>query len=97
MKIQFTKQTIYIIIAVAVLTFMFSSRRFRNLVSRKLEQVRLNKEIKELVFENARLRKEIYMIENDDAYTEHLIRRDLGYLKPGEYEYRFKKEEGKPK
>lgn len=31
------------------------------------------------------------MLENDNSYLEYLIRRDLGYLKPDEFEYRIKK------
>jgi cell division protein FtsB len=92
MKFKFNKKILYVIIVVAVLGFIFGSRGFRNLIGRKKEQIRLRKELKELKFENAKLRKEIYLLQNDDSYIEHLIRRDLGYLKPGEFEYRFKEE-----
>jgi cell division protein FtsB len=75
---------------VAVLGFIFGSRGFRDLIGRKKEQVRLRKELKGLKLENVKLKREIYLLQNDDSYVEHLIRRDLGYLKPGEFEYRFK-------
>ena len=92
MKFKFNKKILYIATAVVVLVFIFTSRGFRSLIQRKRQQIRLNRELKELRLENVKLRREIYLLQNDDSYVEHLIRRDLGYLKPGEFEYRFKEE-----
>jgi len=87
------RKIIYIILAVAVLGFMVGNKRFRTLVSRKIEIAKLRRELKGLEFEDAKLRRSIYLLENDDSYIEYLIRRDLGYLKQNEFEYRFRKEE----
>ena len=92
MKFKFNSKILYAIIVVAVLGFIFGSRGFRNLIERKKEQIRLRKELKGLKLENVKLKREIYLLQNDDSYIEHLMRRDLGYLKPGEFEYRFKEE-----
>lgn len=75
-----------VIIIIAVLTL---NRGFRNLVRYKLQQIKLSKELERIKFENEQLRKEIYYLENDKSYMEYLIRRDLGYIKPGEKEYRI--------
>lgn len=95
MNFHFNKRVIYILAAVAVSMIILGSKGARNLVSRKIHQLELKKELNVLKYENARLRNEIYLLENDEAHTEYLIRRDLGYIKPGEYEYRFKEQGAK--
>ena len=95
MKINLSRKTVYYLIAAAVALFFAVSPRTHTLIKRKFVQMKLSREIKELRFENDKLKREIYRLENDDSYIEYLIRRDLGYLKDGELEYRFKPESNK--
>lgn len=74
---------------------MIFNRGFFNLVKRNIELYKLKKEIAKIQSENAQLRKEIYLLENNDAYIDYRIRRDLGYIKEGEVEYRFQTEKKK--
>ncbi len=43
----------------------------------------------EVVAENAELRTIVQKLRSDRRYQEHLIRRELGYTRPGELVYRF--------
>lgn len=79
---------ITIVVAVLILTL---NRGFRDLVLRTIEYLKQKKELEAIKLRNANLRKEIYMLENDEWYIDYTIRKELGYLKPGEVEYRFKK------
>jgi len=79
---------ITIVVAVLILTL---NRGFRDLVIRTIEYLKQKKELEAIKLRNANLRKEIYMLENDEWYIDYTIRKELGYLKPGEVEYRFKK------
>jgi cell division protein FtsB len=92
-KLKGNRKLWYIIIFAVVAVFIVGNKRFRTLVERRIELTKLRKELKELLSEDARLRKNIYMLEGDNSYIEYLIRRDLGYLKQNEFEYRFIKEE----
>ena len=79
---------ITIVVAVLILTL---NRGFRDLVLRTIEYLKQKKELEAIKLRNANLRKEIYLLENDEWYIDYTIRKELGYLKPGEVEYRFKK------
>jgi cell division protein FtsB len=43
----------------------------------------------ELVVQNAELGTSVQKLRTDRRYLEHLIRRELGYTRPGELVYRF--------
>jgi len=79
---------ITIVVAILILTL---NRGFRDLVLRTIEYLKQKKELEAIKLRNANLRKEIYLLENDEWYIDYTIRKELGYLKPGEVEYRFKK------
>jgi len=51
----------------------------------------LTRQRNQLWAEHDLLSREIARIEQDPSYTEYLIRKDLGYVKTGEVEYRFTK------
>ncbi|OGS20019.1 MAG: hypothetical protein A2252_01870 [Elusimicrobia bacterium RIFOXYA2_FULL_39_19] len=78
----------FLIIIILVLTL---NKGFFNLVSKALEYQKIKKELSAIRLDNARLKNEIYMLENDNAYIEYRIRKDLGYVKEGEVEYRYNK------
>lgn len=90
---NFNKRILYTLLTVAVVALFVSSRGFRNLIKRKSQQYSLEKQINRHMDENARLREEIYSLKNDKLYVEYLIRRNLGYIKPDEVEYRFIKKQ----
>ncbi|MBU2567190.1 MAG: septum formation initiator family protein [Elusimicrobia bacterium] len=76
-----------VVFAILLLTL---NRGFRNLVKRKFQQIKLEREISEIKRERTQIRKEIHLLENDESYRKHLIRKHLGYALPGEYEFRIR-------
>jgi cell division protein FtsB len=46
-----------------------------------------------LLQENAAFRERIARLRSDDAFLQRLIREELGYVRPGEFIYRFPKSE----
>lgn len=89
MKIN--RRVIYVVIAVAIILFLFLNEGFRTVVRRYWELGKLSQKIEQLKKQNGVLRKEIYLFEHDTSYIEYTARRDLGVNAPGEVEYRFKK------
>jgi cell division protein FtsB len=51
----------------------------------------LTEERDKLVLDNAAFRERIARLKSDDAYLQRLVRRELGYVRPGEFVYRFPK------
>ncbi|OIO73558.1 MAG: hypothetical protein AUJ85_07840 [Elusimicrobia bacterium CG1_02_37_114] len=88
MNIPKNRRLIFIV-AVVIIAVLTLNSGFRNLIKYKLQHIKLTGELEQMKSENERLEKEIYYLENDKSYMEYLIRRDLGYIKPGEIEYRI--------
>lgn len=86
---KFNKKQVYIVIVVVLIVVFVTSRGFRNLIKRRVEQYRLEKQIEQVAKENAGLKQEVHALEKDRSYQEYLVRKDLGYIKPDEIEYRF--------
>jgi len=74
-----------------LVAFLFGNAGFRTLVRRYWELNKLKGQIEDVKNENRLLRKEVYLLENDKSYIEHIARKELGLVSPGEVEYRFKK------
>jgi cell division protein FtsB len=72
---------------------LFGNSGFRNLVSEWREKSRLQRTLIRLRTEHETLAREWNRIQQDPAYVEYVIRKNLGYVKKGEYEYRFIKPE----
>jgi len=70
---------------------LFGNGGFRQLVSESLEKRRLTKSLAQLRQEHDRLSHELTLLQQTPAYTEYLIRKQLGYVKKGEVEYRIVK------
>jgi len=85
----FSKKNRKILIVIVIIAVLIFNKGFFNLVKRNIEVYKIKKDIVKLQLENARLRKEIYLLDSNDAYLDYRIRRDLGYIKEGEVEYRF--------
>ena len=49
----------------------------------------LTEERDRLVRDNAVFRERIARLNSDDSYLQQLIRQELGYVRPGEFVYRF--------
>ncbi len=67
----------------------FGNGGFRSLTRNWLELRRLNKEIVSLQAEEAELDGRLKSMRSGDGPVERLARRELGYIKKGEIEYRF--------
>lgn len=76
-------------VAVAVAVCLFANDGFRQWVSLSKEKRRLERMLVFLRQENKVLEQQVHWIKSDPSYTEHLIRKRLGYAHPGEVEYHF--------
>lgn len=74
---------------------LFGNRGFRRLVADWREKRRVERSLANLRADHGTLTRELARIRKDPAYSEYLIRKNLGYVKKGEYEYRFIKPEKK--
>ncbi len=81
------KKLKYIVIAIIVL-FLVGNKGFRSLVSNFRELKNLEKEKIALQNENKELRLKIKLIKSND-YMESQARKNLGFIRQGEIEYRF--------
>ena len=77
--------------SILVFIFLFTNPGFRKMIRRYWEINSMASELQQLKKENALLRKEIYLLEEDPTYIERIARKELGLVSPGEYEYRFDK------
>jgi len=68
---------------------LFGNSGFRLFLTRRAEVHRQRKMLAALQASNTRFTQEWSQIQNDPAYTEYLIRRDLKYVKKDEVEYRI--------
>ena len=72
-----------------LLVVFFGNGGFRSLTRNWLELRRLNKEIIALEREEKELAGHLKALRAGDGPVERLARRELGYIKKGEIEYRF--------
>ncbi len=75
--------------AAAVLAVLFGNGGFRSLVSNWRELRRLRAQIAQLDRDERALDERLKALRAGDAGVEGAARRDLGYIKKGEIEYRF--------
>ena len=73
----------------AMLALFFGNGGFRALARNWLELRRLDREIETLEREQGELDKKLKALRAGDGPVERLARRELGYIKKGEIEYRF--------
>lgn len=78
------------LIAAAILVVVFfGNQGFRSLVRNYLELRRLRGELAQLREEEKRETERMRFVQSGDAALERLARRELGFIKKGEIEYRF--------
>jgi cell division protein FtsB len=83
------KSWVIIVIALAVVaSFLFSSG-FRNTISRRRLINQFKVDLNRVSQEIEGVRADIKQLKNNPQAYEVLIRKELGYLKPGEKEVRF--------
>lgn len=72
-----------------VVAVFFGNAGFRSLVSNWLELRRLKVELVHLEREEKDLESQLKALRGGDGPVERLARRELGYIRKGEIEYRF--------
>ncbi|MFI5349812.1 MAG: septum formation initiator family protein [Elusimicrobiota bacterium] len=82
--------------AAALLYVFFGNAGFRSMVSNWMELRRLKSEIVALDHDEKDLDVKLKALRSGDGGVERAARRDLGYIKKGEIEYRFPPPEKKP-
>ncbi len=80
---------LYAAAALVAAAILFGNSGFRKAAANALLLRRIEREDTALLREEARLRKALTAARSDDRVLESAARRELGYLKPGEVEYRF--------
>ncbi|MBI5883896.1 MAG: septum formation initiator family protein [Elusimicrobia bacterium] len=78
-----------LLLSVFLLTVFFGNQGFRGLVRNWLELRRLRAEIAALEREQAGISGKLKSVRAGDAALERMARRELGFVKTGEIEYRF--------
>lgn len=76
-------------LGLGVLAVFFGNAGFRSLVANWLELRRLRGEMARLEREEKELDAQLRSLRNGEGPVERLARRELGYIKKGEIEYRF--------
>jgi len=78
-----------LLVGAALLLVFFGNGGFRSLMRNWFELRRLNAEIIALEHEEKELDARLKALRSGDGPIERLARRELGYIKKGEIEYRF--------
>ncbi|MBI5209471.1 MAG: septum formation initiator family protein [Elusimicrobia bacterium] len=78
-----------ILLSAFLLAVFFGNQGFRSLVRAWIELRHLRSEIVQLEREQAKLSRRLPSGRGGDFALERLARRELGFVKPGEIEYRF--------
>jgi cell division protein FtsB len=78
-----------LLVGAGLLAVFFGNAGFRSLVANWRELHRLNNEISDLERDQRDLDERLKGLRAGDAGVERSARRDLGYIKKGEIEYRF--------
>jgi cell division protein FtsB len=76
-------------ITVGLLAVFFGNQGFRSLVRNYMELRSLKKQIAALETDEKRNTERLRLLRAGDGSVERLARRELGYLRKGEIEYRF--------
>jgi cell division protein FtsB len=76
-------------LALAACVVLLGNRGFRTIVAGHFQLRTLNAEMTRLEREEADLRARIDAFREDDAALERVVRKELGYRRQGEIEYRF--------
>ncbi len=90
-KIQKQKLFFWLVIGLAVLV-LAGNKNFWRLVKAYRERASFQQQLIKLDAENKALQKKIYALEHNDQEIEKIAREELGMTKPGEIEYRVKKQ-----
>jgi cell division protein FtsB len=77
------------VLLVAMVGSFFFSESFRNTLSRRRALQKASQELDALMKESVVMRQKIARLEKDNKSYEELVRKELGYLRPGEKEIRF--------
>lgn len=78
-----------LLIGAGLLFVFFGNAGFRSFVSNWMELRRLKAEIVQLDHDQKDLEAKLAALRSGDGGVERVARRDLGYIKKGEIEYRF--------
>ena len=85
-----------LLVAAGLIMVFFGNAGFRSMVGNWMELRRLRREIAQLDRDEKDLDVRLKALRSGDGGVERAARRDLGYIKKGEIEYRFPPPEKKP-
>ncbi len=82
------KTSLWILLGFVLLTFLYFPSYSKYLKLKRQEE-RLSQDIIDLKTKIEGLKKEEALIQHDPAYLEHVMRKELGLVKPGEVVYKL--------
>jgi cell division protein FtsB len=77
----------------ALAALLFGNQGFRDFWRARREHARLTRALEDRRTERASLEQELHRLQEDPSYTEFLVRKNLGYIKKNEVEYRVLKQQ----
>ncbi len=83
------RTVIIVVIAAGLVGFLLFNGSFRSTVSRFRAIRTVEKDYAKVSADVEKLKSKITSLENNPGSREDLVRRDLGYIRPGEKEIRF--------
>jgi cell division protein FtsB len=84
------------VLLILLLTGIWGPLGPRDLLTLREHRVALETQRQSLLERNFMLKTDIQNLRSDDRHLEHLIRRELGYTRPGELVYKFADEQPAP-
>lgn len=96
---KLSKKRIYLIIIATGLLILIGNPALREIIKKRKIYHTLQKELNRLILQNMALKKELHLLQSSTSYIEYWIRREMGYVKPGEVVYIIrdaKKQHNKP-
>jgi cell division protein FtsB len=85
------KYWVYAAIGLAIVLSFVLSDSFRQVIARRRSIKATNEELRQVDAQTAEAKDRLSRLQNDPSAYEQLVRQELGYLRPGEKEVRFLK------
>ena len=86
---RFEKKWVYLLLAAGALLIFAFNESFRQTISRRTALRATQKEIDRITRDTANVRADLEGLRSNPQAYEALVRRELGYLRPGETEVRL--------
>lgn len=87
------KKVIYFAIGFVIVASLIFSESLRKMISRRQDIASANRELQDVSAQVEEMRDRLSRLKSHPNQYERLVRNDLGYIRPGEKEVRFSKDQ----